>query len=158
MVEENNREEMENLENRSTNTDDIDISTQEDKSSSKDGEPNTEKKRVRFLKGILKPIRIFLNGKILSIDFIIRHWITFSTIIIVALFYISNRYINQINVAEIKKTERKITETRYRALETSSRLKKIQRVDSIIKYIDKNNLDLEFPTQPPYIIEEDGEK
>ena len=162
MVEENNIEEIEKIE-KST-LDEINISTQEEgteieKNSISEGEePNSEKKRMGFLKGIWSIIRIFFNGKILSINFIIKHCITFSTIIIVVLFYISNRYINQINAAEIKKTEKKITETRYRALEMSSRLKKVQCTDSIIKYIDKYDLDLEFPTQPPYIIEEDGKK
>ncbi|MBQ3555103.1 MAG: hypothetical protein IJA09_02685 [Bacteroidales bacterium] len=162
MVEENNIEEIEEVEK--SNPEEINISTKEEinkeeNSNISDGEePITEKKRIGLLKGIWTLIRIFFNGKILSIDFIIKHWITISTIIFVVLFYISNRYINQINAAEIKKTERKITEARYRALEMSSRLKKIQCSDSIIKYIDKYNLELEFPTQPPYIIDEDGKK
>ena len=76
MVEENNREEIEKIE-KST-PDEINISTQEEGSEieknniSEGEEPNREKKRMGFLKGIWSIIRIFFNGKILSINFIIK--------------------------------------------------------------------------------------
>ena len=112
-----------------------------------------------FLGGIWKVIKTIFMGRILSVDFIIRYWKTILTALFVMLFYISNRYVCQQSAAHIKKLEREIVEIRYKSLDMFTRLKTLQREDSIVKYIDKYKLNLEFPTQPPYIIKAkaDGE-
>ena len=112
-----------------------------------------------FLGGIWKVIKTIFMGRILSVDFIIRYWKTILTALFVMLFYISNRYVCQQSAAHIKKLEREIVEIRYKSLDMFTRLKTLQREDSIVKYVDKYKLNLEFPTQPPYIIKAkaDGE-
>ena len=112
-----------------------------------------------FFRAIWKVIKTIFMGRILSVDFIIRYWIVILTALFVMLFYISNRYVCQQNAAHIKKLEREIVEIRYKSLDMFTRLKTLQREDSIVKYIDKYKLNLDFPTQPPYIIKAkaDGE-
>ena len=112
-----------------------------------------------FFRGIWKVIKTIFMGRILSVDFIIRYWKTILTALFVMLFYISNRYVCQQSAAHIKKLEREIVEIRYKSLDMFTRLKTLQREDSIVKYIDKYKLNLDFPTQPPYIIKAkaDGE-
>ena len=112
-----------------------------------------------FFGGIWKVIKTIFMGRILSVDFIIRYWKTILTALFVMLFYISNRYVCQQSAAHIKKLEREIVEIRYKSLDMFTRLKTLQREDSIVKYIDRYKLNLEFPTQPPYIIKAnaDGE-
>lgn len=136
----------------------IEVEVEEDKSKpkAKGGFLNGIK---AFFGGIWKVIKTIFMGRILSVDFIIRYWKTILTALFVMLFYISNRYVCQQSAAHIKKLEREIVEIRYKSLDMFTRLKTLQREDSIVKYIDKYKLNLEFPTQPPYIIKAtaDGE-
>ena len=100
-------------------------------------------------------------GRILSADIIIRYWRPILTVIVLGLFYTANRYICQQGAAHIKKVEAEIVEIRYKSLGMFTRLKTLQREDSIAKLIKQNNLELEIPKHPPFTInaiKENGEE
>lgn len=115
-------------------------------------EENKKEKKQNILIKFWNVVKTIFRGRILSIDFIIRYWKTILTLLFVAIFYISNRYTCQQTAAHIKKVEREIHEIRYKSLDMFTRLKTIQSEDSIIKYIDKFELNLQAPEQPPYRI------
>ena len=91
-------------------------------------------------------------GRILPVDFIFKHWKTILTIIFLGLFYTSNRYVCQQGAAHIKRVEAEIIEIRYKSLGMFTRLKTLQREDSIAKLIKQNDLKLEIPKHPPSTI------
>lgn len=113
---------------------------------------NKNEKKQNIIRSFWNVIKTIIRGRILSIDFIIRYWKTILTLLFVILFYISNRYICQQSAAHIKKVEREIHEIRYKSLDMFSRLKNVQSEDSIIKSIERFNLNLQSPEQPPYRI------
>lgn len=129
------------------------------------GNDKAAKKDSRFLKIVLKVLkkialypREIIMGRVISSDFILRNWKTALTVLFIAFFYISNRYTCQQSAANIKKLEREIVELRYKSLDMFTLLKTLQSEDSIAKKIELYNLNLLFPEQPPYIIEEDGKE
>ncbi len=156
---------VDELDGDADNTTDADDTIDTDVETKEEDNPKPKKKRTllsgikTFFSGVWKVIKTIFMGRILSIDFIIRYWKTIVTCLFVMLFYISNRYVCQQSAAHIKKLEREIVEIRYKSLDMFTRLKTLQREDSIVKYVDKYKLNLEFPKQPPYIIKAkaDGE-
>lgn len=129
-----------------------DDTTKSQEEESSETEKKEEKKKLSFLKGLWGVIKSIFTGRIISVDFIIRYWKTILTALFIMLFYISNRYVCQQSAAHIKKTETEITRERYKSLDMFTRLKKLQREDSIIKNLERFDLKLEFPNKPPYII------
>ena len=111
-----------------------------------------KKKRKNILKSFWNIIKSMFMGRILPVDFIFKHWKTILTIIFLGLFYTSNRYVCQQGAAHIKRVEAEIIEIRYKSLGMFTRLKTLQREDSIAKLIKQNDLKLEIPKHPPYTI------
>ena len=113
-----------------------------------------------ILKRILNILISMLMGRILPVDFILKHWKPILTIMALGIFYTSNRYICQQSAAHIKRVESEIVEIRYKSLGMFARLKTLQREDSIATLIDRGGLELVSPKYPPYKIKatkKDGE-
>ena len=113
-----------------------------------------------ILKRILNILISMLMGRILPVDFILKHWKPILTIMALGIFYTSNRYICQQSAAHIKRVESEIVEIRYKSLGMFARLKTLQREDSIATLIDRAGLELVSPKYPPYTIKatkKDGE-
>lgn len=113
-----------------------------------------------ILKRILNILISMLMGRILPVDFILKHWKPILTIMALGIFYTSNRYICQQSAAHIKRVESEIVEIRYKSLGMFARLKTLQREDSIATLIDRAGLELVSPKIPPYTIKatkKDGE-
>ena len=113
-----------------------------------------------ILKRILNILISMLMGRILPVDFILKHWKPILTIMALGIFYTSNRYICQQSAAHIKRVESEIVEIRYKSLGMFARLKTLQREDSIATLIDRAGLELVSPKRPPYTIKatkKDGE-
>lgn len=124
-----------------------------EKGEEKEEEEKKEKgKRKNIFKSFWNVIKTIFMGRILSVDFIIRYWKTILTALFIGLFYISNRYTCQQSAAHIKKVESEIVEIRYKSLGMFTRLKTLQREDSIAKLIERSGLKLEIPKHPPYTI------
>ncbi|MBR5324465.1 MAG: hypothetical protein IKV14_06600 [Muribaculaceae bacterium] len=131
-----------------TNIEEEGSATEEDKKNKK----KEKRERKNILKSIWNIIKTIFMGRILSVDFIIRYWKTILTALFISLFYISNRYACQQSAARIKRVESEIVEIRYKSLGMFTRLKTLQREDSIAKLIRESNLKLEIPKHPPYTI------
>ena len=126
---------------------------EKEKEKEKEEEEKKEKgKRKNIFKSFWNVIKTIFMGRILSVDFIIRYWKTILTALFIGLFYISNRYTCQQSAAHIKKVESEIVEIRYKSLGMFTRLKTLQREDSIAKLIERSGLKLEIPKHPPYTI------
>lgn len=113
-----------------------------------------------ILKRILNILISMLMGRILPVDFILKHWKPILAIMALGIFYTSNRYICQQSAAHIKRVESEIVEIRYKSLGMFARLKTLQREDSIATLIDRAGLELVSPKHPPYTIKatkKDGE-
>lgn len=161
---ENEPEENPSIENiiEENNSKDQEEEKEEEEEEKKEKGKRKNKEKKHKTKNILKSfwsvIKTIFMGRILSIDFIIRYWKTILVFLFVSLFYISNRYVCQQTAAHIKKVEREIHEIRYKSLDMFTRLKSIQHEDSIIKNIERFDLNLELPEQPPYIIKQNGKE
>lgn len=77
-------------------------------------------------------------------------------VLLITLFliiYISNRYTCQKQTVQIDKLEKKLNETRYKAIVCTSTLTEKSRESNIIKSLrEKGDSTLTIPTQPPYRI------
>lgn len=70
------------------------------------------------------------------------------------IFYISNRYSCQKSLLEIDKLKKELTDVKYKALSTSSRLTEISRQSHVIDRLKENrDSTLHIADQPPFIIQ-----
>ncbi len=99
-------------------------------------------------------LRKILGGDILTTSAVRRQIWVLLLITGFIFFYISNRYSCQKNMIEIDQLENELTDAKYKALSSSSKLTELSRESNVLQVL-QNNKDsaLKAPTQPPYIIE-----
>lgn len=95
-------------------------------------------------------IKDFYQGRLISHDWLLKHWKKIAVVMILLLVYISNRYTCQQKIAEIGRLQRELTEKRYEALSISSKLMGTSRQSQVKMLIDNQGLDLEESNQPPF--------
>lgn len=117
----------------------------------------------RFRSGLLAVLRALnpkniFSGRVVSIDFILHRWKTLLVIFFLLMFYISNRYSCQQKIAEIGELRKEVEEIGYKSLNMFSRLKNLQREETVLKMVQDNGINLIYPETPPYVItyKEDG--
>ncbi|MCM1078614.1 MAG: FtsL-like putative cell division protein [Bacteroidales bacterium] len=70
------------------------------------------------------------------------------------VFYISNRYSCQKSLLEIDKLKKELTDVKYKALSTSSRLTEISRQSHVVERLKENrDSTLHIADQPPFIVQ-----
>ena len=96
---------------------------------------------------ILKKVII---GRILSLDFFKRHWVSVFVVMVAILIYITNRYQCLTRMEDIRKLEQEleIVETE-RIRERSTYMSRI-RESSMQEMVDTMHLNLKIQDQPPY--------
>ena len=99
-----------------------------------------------------------LGGEIFSTGWLRRQAVFFVLIIVMIFLYISNRYSAQKEMIRIDGLKTELNEVRNEATTRSSQLLQRSRESKVVEYL-KNTADstLGIPTQPPYIITDDGE-
>lgn len=107
-----------------------------------------EKKKGTSLKSIL-------GGDILANEFFKRQTRLLILILILTIFYISNRYSCQQDMIEIDRLKKELTDIKYDALTRSSELTEKSRQSRIEEYISQKESELGTSTQPPYLIKKD---
>lgn len=124
------------------------------RTSKKSGVKRTQKVLKTVVK-ILKHLNpfMFVRGKVVSIEFFFSRWKVITVILVLMLFYISNRYICQQRIAEIGVLKKEKKEIGYKDLNTFTKLKLIKREESLQDIIEERGIDLEYPKTPPYVIE-----
>ena len=98
-------------------------------------------------------LRKILGGDILTAQIIRRQIWLVILIVFFVIIYISNRYNIQNDIIELDKLQKKLQDTKYKALSTSSQITEKSRESNVLDML-KNNKDsvLHIATQPPYII------
>ncbi len=93
--------------------------------------------------------RGFLDGSVLTRDFVIRQlpFIIFLTIL--AILYIGNRYHAEKLVRRSSELQTEMKELRAEAITVSAELMHLSRQSEVLKLLEKNNLDLAESVEPP---------
>jgi hypothetical protein len=94
-----------------------------------------------------------LSGGILKEDFVVRHTKLIVLIVILLLFYISNRYTCLIKLREIDRLQAELKELRIEADLVSAELTEITRPSQVEEFVKRQGLNLERTKTPPYRIQ-----
>ena len=97
-------------------------------------------------------LKSILGGDILANDFLKRQTKLLILIMILTIFYISNRYSCLQEMIEIDKLKKDLTDIKYDALTRSSELMEKSRQSRIEEYISTQQSELQTATNPPYLI------
>lgn len=97
-------------------------------------------------------LKSILGGDILANDFFKRQTKLLILIVILTIFYISNRYSAQQEMLEIDRLKKELIDIKYDALTRSSELMEKSRQSRIEEYISTQESDLQTSTNPPYLI------
>ena len=97
-----------------------------------------------------------VGGDILATDFFRRQTKLFLLIMVLVIFYISNRYSVQQQLIRIEELNTKLTDVKYNALTRSSELMEQSRQSRIEEYVATQESDLQTATTPPYVITMDN--
>lgn len=114
-------------------------------------EPKAKKKK-KSASGKGMSFKSILGGDILANDFFKRQTKLLILIMILTIFYISNRYSCQQEMIEIDKLKKDLTDIKYDALTRSSELMEKSRQSRIEEYISTQESELQTATNPPYLI------
>jgi hypothetical protein len=95
------------------------------------------------------PVKGFIDGSVLTRDFVIKQlpYIIFLTIL--AILYIGNRYHAEKLVRRSGELQAELKELRAEAITVSSDLMHLSRQSEVLKLLRKNNLDLVESIEPP---------
>ncbi len=91
-----------------------------------------------------------LGGGILKEDFIVKHTKMFVLIVILIFFFIGNRYTCMQKLKEIDRLQQRLRDVRFEALSISSELTGDSRQSQIEILVEKQGLELEGATTPPF--------
>lgn len=95
-----------------------------------------------------------IGGDILATEFFRRQIKLIVLIMVLIVFYISNRYSVQQQLIRIKELRKTLTDIKYDNLARSSELMERSRQSHIEEYIATRESDLQTATAPPYLIPE----
>jgi len=104
------------------------------------------------IKDVKRNIMHVLSGTILTEDFFVKNTRFILAVFIIMVLYISNRYSCISKMAEIESLKRELKDAKYESLTISAELTGISRQTQVKELIRKNNLDLEIPTEPSYLV------
>lgn len=97
-------------------------------------------------------LRSILGGDILANDLLSRQKYLLLLLMVMAVFYISNRYSSQQEMIEIDRLRKELTDIKYDALTRSSELMERSRQSRIQEYVSKEGSHLETATSRPFLI------
>ncbi len=103
--------------------------------------------------------RDFLNGSILSKNFIKKQYGLMFMIAILAFIYIDNRYYCEKQISKEVKLKKELQDVKFESLTISAELTKLSRRTYVLDFINSKGLDLKESPYAPVVIEEpDPEK
>jgi len=117
----------------------------------KEQNPQNNKKKPKSSSKSLS-IKSILGGDILANDFFKRQTSLLILIMVLTILYINNRYECQLELIEIDKLKKELTDIKYDALTRSSELMEKSRQSKIEEYISNEEIHLETATTRPYLI------
>ena len=106
----------------------------------------TQKKKLTTM-GLLKGV---LRGRFISTDFFSRHWITVALLVLMFMWYITNKYECQTSMETIQTLEKQLEIVKTeRGREQSLYMSRI-RESSMGQLVRRHRLDLSVQETPPY--------
>lgn len=113
------------------------------------GNNNNKKHHTRY-----SSWRSIIGGDFLATEFVRRQARLLVLIMVLVLFYISNRYECQQQMIRIEDLKEELTDIKYDALTRNSELMERSRQSRIEEYVATQQSDLQTATTPPYLIRE----
>lgn len=113
-----------------------------------------EKKQARKRKQKERRLSLLyiLGGGILKEDFIVKHTKMIVLIVVLSFFFIGNRYSCIQKISEIDRLRKQLRDVKLEALTVSTELTSKSRISQIEDLVKRQDLDLEAPASPPYIL------
>jgi hypothetical protein len=108
-------------------------------------EEKTEKKTVHHGRSF----KDFIDGSVLTRDFVVRQLPFIVFLAILAIFYIGNRYHSEKLVRRTSELQTELKELRAEAITVSAELMHMSRQSEVLKMLRRNNLDLVESLEPP---------
>ena len=93
-----------------------------------------------------------IGGDILATEFFRRQAKLLVLLMVLVLFYISNRYECQQQMIRIEDLKEQLIDIKYDALTRNSELMERSRQSRIEEYVNSRESDLQTATTPPYLI------
>lgn len=103
-------------------------------------------KRVNHVKDVL-------SGNVLVRDYLVRHIPYIILLVVLAIFYIANRYKNEKIAIEEQALKEELKNMRSESITTAAELMRISRQSEVVRLVKDKGINLEESTVPPKIIE-----
>ncbi|MDE6152800.1 MAG: hypothetical protein K2G21_01475 [Muribaculaceae bacterium] len=94
-----------------------------------------------------------LRGRLISIDFFYRNWITVALLVLMFVWYITNKYECQTSMETIQKLEKQLEIVKTERVREQSRYMSRIRESAMHELVRRNRLDLEVQDTPPFKIQ-----
>jgi len=101
--------------------------------------------------------RQWMNGDILTTEFVRSQVFLFLLFCVIAIFYIDNRFACEQQIVKINRLKEQLTNAKYEALTTSSILMQISRQSQVSTEVNSKGIDLQ-PSSEPAIKVDDNEQ
>lgn len=93
-----------------------------------------------------------LGGEFLTSEVLVRQWKLILVVVVMAFFYISNRYSCLQKISDINKLKRELTDAKFESLIRSCDLMSESKQSKIQKIISERGVELEASQTPPIVI------
>ncbi len=93
-----------------------------------------------------------LGGEFLTSEVLVRQWKLILLIVVMAFFYISNRYSCLQKISDINKLKRELADAKFESLIRSCDLMSESKQSKIQKIISERGVELEASQTPPIVI------
>lgn len=97
--------------------------------------------------------RDIITGNVLMREYLVKHIPYIILLVVLAIFYIANRYQNEKKAVEEKALREDLKNLRSESITTAAELMKISRQSGVVSMVKEHGLELEESTVPPKIIE-----
>ncbi|MGD2035457.1 MAG: FtsL-like putative cell division protein [Bacteroidales bacterium] len=96
--------------------------------------------------------RGFIDGSLLTLSAVMRQLPFILFLVLLAIIYIANRYHAEKVVRQVTTLKRQVKDFRAEEITTASELMNLSKPSSVQVLLDKRELDLKEPSEPPYKI------
>lgn len=94
-------------------------------------------------------IKDFIDGSVLTKDAVVQQLPFVLFLVVLAIFYISNRYRSEKVYREMVTLEKELKELRFEAITTASDLMNKSKQSEVAKRVQREGLDLQESVEPP---------
>ncbi|MBP1640956.1 MAG: hypothetical protein H6Q17_2539 [Bacteroidetes bacterium] len=98
--------------------------------------------------------RQWMNGDILTTEFVRSQVFLFLLFCVIAIFYIDNRFACEQQIVKINRLKEQLTNAKYEALTTSSILMQISRQSQVSTEVTSKGIDLQPSSEPAIKVDE----